>query len=502
MLAFFCLVILWFCPWRFQVNDDQIMMWLVSGAYTGEPEWYAVFIHPFLSWVFAKFYTFFPNIPWYPLTWYLAVFLSFFLIHFKVAKSRLGLSQQIFFRVFALILCLHFGIFPQFTLIAGFLAFAGLLVLWSDENQIHRPMKMLAWMAVILSILIRAEAFVLIGLGLGFYGAVFSSLLQKKWKILTTILLLFVGLYVIKNFVEYNSEYAEYTTYNKARHSVIDHPVFYEMKQDSLFDSNSEWFFFSNSLSQEGSVTVKLLDDFKIKLDQSYFEFDYFKKSILRLWRIQATELFKGFLSLTLILFFIIYYRKDKKKLLFLGLWLLFLLICNHFLIIRGRVTLLFYLVLLYPVITAKKHDLPKGIFGIVSTTLVVFFLLHFYNFLREADRRQYFESEFNYFLERIDPNHLTLVDGVPLEYFPKSFDIGNQTPFMIQGWLSRSPFQQKFLNKYGLQKLSETRNFNLIGGSEYRPFYMQDFMNSIGGNYKLIRTEENSVVVWELYQK
>jgi hypothetical protein len=55
----------WFLPWRFQVNDDVLMMWLVSGAYTGTPETYAVFIHPILSWIFSRLYAAFPFVNWY-----------------------------------------------------------------------------------------------------------------------------------------------------------------------------------------------------------------------------------------------------------------------------------------------------------------------------------------------------------------------------------------------------------------------------------------------------
>ncbi|MEP1087428.1 MAG: hypothetical protein ABJH01_12185, partial [Algoriphagus sp.] len=77
VLGLFALVLIWFLPWRFQTNDDELMMWLVSGAYTGTPESYAVFIHPILSWIFSELYTALPDVPWYPLTWFGVLYLSY-----------------------------------------------------------------------------------------------------------------------------------------------------------------------------------------------------------------------------------------------------------------------------------------------------------------------------------------------------------------------------------------------------------------------------------------
>ncbi|MFT4855343.1 MAG: hypothetical protein ACI942_000713, partial [Planctomycetota bacterium] len=77
ILGLLAMIVIWFLPWRFQTNDDELMMWLVSGAYTGTPESYAVFIHPLLSWIFSKLYTLFPEIRWYPLTWFLVMYLGY-----------------------------------------------------------------------------------------------------------------------------------------------------------------------------------------------------------------------------------------------------------------------------------------------------------------------------------------------------------------------------------------------------------------------------------------
>lgn len=113
LLGLASMILIWFLPWRFQTNDDELMMWLVSGAYTGEPESFAVFIHPILSWSFSKLYTFFPAIPWYPLTWFLGMYLSYLVFLDLVSKKNF---QQLSFHIWALFLfafLIHFSFFSS-----------------------------------------------------------------------------------------------------------------------------------------------------------------------------------------------------------------------------------------------------------------------------------------------------------------------------------------------------------------------------------------------------
>ena len=91
-------------PWRFQVNDDVIMMWLVSGAYTGTPEPYAVFIHPVLSWVFSKLYIGFPLFPWYESVWFLGIYFSFIYLSFSFIYLSFSFSFPFLFLFLSLFL--------------------------------------------------------------------------------------------------------------------------------------------------------------------------------------------------------------------------------------------------------------------------------------------------------------------------------------------------------------------------------------------------------------
>lgn len=65
-LIAFALVVYAFVPMRFEVNDDTVMMMLASGAYSGEPSSYLVFINALLGACLSWLYQMAPSLPWYP----------------------------------------------------------------------------------------------------------------------------------------------------------------------------------------------------------------------------------------------------------------------------------------------------------------------------------------------------------------------------------------------------------------------------------------------------
>ena len=107
MLAGIAVLTVSFLPWRFQLNDDMIMMWLVRGDYSGQPESYAVFIHPILSWTFAELYTLIPGVNWYPLTWFLVMYSSF-LVFVNGIHTHLPKYLATFLSLLLLAFFIHF----------------------------------------------------------------------------------------------------------------------------------------------------------------------------------------------------------------------------------------------------------------------------------------------------------------------------------------------------------------------------------------------------------
>lgn len=334
------LIIIWFLPWRFQTNDDELMMWLVSGAYTGTPESYAVFIHPILSWIFAKFYTFFPSIPWYPLTWFGVLFGSYSAIILSLTLSQLDLNRRNLTALFSLLLFLHFGLFPQFTIVSGVAALSGLLLLVTRSSRKSSFLYLYGLVLIVISTLIRWESTILILLGFSFYWVCFyySAKTRITVKAFLPPILIILVLVVFKIRWEKQAAYAEFVHYSHARASVSDHPVSYRLISEEQLSQSSPWFFFSQWMMEDDQLGVEELQNRKAKLDSEFYSLDQAANSLERLFSVMKEEAFKSVFSFLLFFYYLFTFKSSKKHLVFIGSWALFFLGFNHFYILNGRV--------------------------------------------------------------------------------------------------------------------------------------------------------------------
>ena len=496
------MIIVWFLPWRFQVNDDVIMMWLLSGAYTGEVENYAVFIHPALSGAISLLYEVFGfGISWYAICWFLAVYYSFLLIHLRIQNSILTRHWRFFFNLFTLAISIHFCIFPQFTLVSGFLGIAAWVFVFQERVKVKLIHTILFWLAVSLSILIRAEAFLLVSVGVIFYFFVLKLNFRAHRNLFLLVSTVFTLLLCTKVLIEQNSKYAEYLEFNELRHQVIDHPVFYEKAKDKEFKKDEKWHFFSNWFFQNSEVQLEDMRAKKQLLDKEYFSSKYISKSFSRYWEVQTAELFKGFFTVILLLLFVGLYRKDQK-LLFMLIWLSLFFLANHIFHFRGRVVFLFFIVLLFPVLQADMKKIPRRTPVILTISIFLVMGVHVYNFWFESKKREKILNEYAQLAQLSGTDELLMLEGLPLEYFSKYYNRENQVPFLFHGWISRSPFQDKALNRFGYTSLKEVQKFDLIAVKEKAPFYTKDFMSSIGGDFILEERVETETLVLFKYNK
>ncbi|MCU0401313.1 MAG: hypothetical protein MUE75_09945, partial [Algoriphagus sp.] len=426
-----------FLPWRFQVNDDVVMMWLVSGAYTGEPESYAVFIHPLLSWSFAKLYTAYPIISWYESVWFLSIYVSFVLLVFSISKTESHLYFKSLLAFFSLIVSVHFGIFPQFTLIAGFATFSANVVLINERLNAAR------WIAFILlsfGIMIRWESSLLIALGLVFY-----LVLQGKAKLKVSVVkktsgvvLIFLSLIGSKVVYEKTSPHSEFLKFNRLRAAVIDHPVFYQEILEDKIPVNSDLFFFSRWFFEDRGISDSDLLEKKKQLDSELYSKEYLISSLARLWRLQRVEAFKSFLILGVFIFFFLSMTKTPALWFFLLAWMLFFLVFNHFFLIQGRVIFLFFLCLLFPVFRADFLKTNGFAVALAFSLLVLALGYHISNFLKEAKGRSQMDREFLSLTSRLEPSLPFLVEGYHEHNFGIRFSLVSPVPFISTGWISR----------------------------------------------------------------
>ncbi|PZX47658.1 hypothetical protein [Algoriphagus chordae] len=489
ILGLLCMISIWFLPWRFQVNDDVIMMWLVSGAYTGEPESYVVFIHPILSWVFSKLYTLSPSIPWYPLTWFMIIYLSYLALILSLSQTNMGFNGKNILSLFCLCLFLHFALFLQFTIVSGIAGITGFILLSFSISTKTKGLYLFSIVLFIFSILIRWESFILISLGLGFYFLIFKTfngILKESKRVLIPfwILITLVG---SKVFWENQSEYADFVKYNKARAQVSDHPANYKLLGQDRLPGDSNWFYFSQWMMEGDGLSSEDLETKKVELDIEYFTLNQVFNSLSRLASVMLTEAFKTVFSMMLVGLYLYRFKCSKKSLFYLGSWLSFFLVFNHFYVLNGRVIILFFLPLLYPLILEPTQRLAsKRLSLILTVIMLLLFGFHLINFLEEAKGRKIMREEFLVLTKNLPLGSLIVMEGYKENYLNINYSLDKPVPFLSLGWISQSPFQKEKLHNLGLSQLSDAKEYYLLGVDVNQEFYFPGYMNYLGGKYTL----------------
>jgi len=462
------------------------MMWLVSGAYTGTPESYAVFIHPLLSWLFSKLYTFFPGIPWYPLTWFGVMYVSYVVFLSLVWESSKKKNFDNLSTLVAFCFLVHFLLFLQFTIVAGFAAFSGYYALVFSTEKEFRKSSNFPWILLSFSILIRWESFVLISLGVGLYLVIFKSdFLKHHMSQIGILVILFIVLISGKTLWENNSVYAEFKSYNNARAAVSDHPVTFRLLTEEKVESSSEWFYFSKWMMDDDSISMEKLSERKRKLDKELGLPIQIESSFSRLVDVLKTEIFKSVFSLFILIGFAFAKGNIGQKTLFFLIWMSFFLVFNHFYILNGRVIMLFILPFALPVFGAAI-DITGLTLMVLATFLSILLAIHFKNFLVEGRGRTIMQSEFSAVLLEIPSKSLAVLEGYKENYLGISYAQSNPVPFLSFGWISKSPFQSKALQRFNLEEIGATDSFYLIGVDVHEEFFFPMYMNSRFGEFSL----------------
>ncbi|SFO47489.1 hypothetical protein SAMN04488519_10739 [Algoriphagus ornithinivorans] len=474
-------------------------MWLVSGSYTGEPETYTVFIHPLLTWFFAFFYQLIPFVSWYSIFIFSLLGISYAIGTISIDSYLKNTSKKALYKSILLIITLHFCIFPQFTLVAGWAAFHAFFILSFSFKEFNRN-TFLGLLLLLFGALFRLEATILIFLGF----LAFSFYLHeghKNWKLIGCVILIFVLMYGSQKIWEQQSIHQEYLKFNQARHEVIDHPVFYQMYVNKEFPKDSKWFYFSFWLIEESTVSIEELYEYKEDLNAQYLEGIQIKNSFFRLYDVLSKELFKSFfISLLLILYFLKFRRESKPKII-LAAWLIFFLVFNHFFHIRGRVVFLFFIPLIFPLIQNRKEYLSTNLIRITSAIIWILFIAHFGNFLREAKKRRNYILQYESLVSDLPAQPIKL-EGIPLEYFSKYFHPTSNIPFLLDGWMANSIFQKKAYKKWNFNSLKEINHYYLIGLKNEPTFNFADYLSSENGEYKLINERETEDLILFEYKK
>ncbi len=496
-----CLVIIAvLLPWRFQVNDDVIMMWLVSGAYTGTPEPYAVFIHPILSWGFSKLYTIFPHSYWYEGVWFICIYMAFSLLIHRISKFTASSSTKNLLAFFILLISLHFGIFPQFTLVAGFSTFTALIILTSEESNLS---KGLAFFLLTFGIMIRWEAAILISLGFASYFLFsYRRMSYRLDKNIFGVILLFLGLIGSKSIYEMSSPYADFLKFNRIRAGVIDHPVFHQEVLGKAIPEHSEMYFFSRWYFEDSGISEADLHEKKRSLDSKLFTMDQVEESLVRLWRFQRVEAFKSALILGILILVFLTCRRTPYLIFFVSSWILFLLIFNHFFLIQGRVIFLFFLCILIPLFTIGQIQIRRKAALVLILVYLIAFAFHFSNFLKEGRGRKIMDQELLSLQTRLIPSVAMIIEGYHEHNLGFNFSSSNPVPFLSTGWISRSEFQKKALKRMNLSSFDDIEEYALITPITNTEIVFPDYMDHAFGSFVQIDSTRSANFILLQFKK
>ncbi|WP_439475215.1 hypothetical protein [Algoriphagus formosus] len=497
---FLGLGIIWFLPWRFQTNDDVMMMWLVSGAYTGEPEPYAVFIHPWLSWSFSKIYGLIPETNWYGLTWFSVNFLSAFLLLKKVWISAFPKIQKNFWSLVIWLISFHFAFFPQFTLIAGLAALAGLLKVFDTKSK---GFNTLGYVVLFMSFSIRFEAAVLVGLGWTWFILVFQR--QKVLSLFKPLIFTFsVAAFLFVGKWGYEKLWVdqEYLDFNKARSGVHDHPVFFHEMQDDLIPQDSDWFYFGRWIYEELPISTGDLIEKERQLNQKLYSGKAIIDGFRRIFQIQSMELFKSLLIVLLLTSFLISKLTLQRKVIFIAVWISFFLVFNHFNMLYGRVNILFFLILIFPCFDAERLNISNLLLKISLAALVGLFSLHILNFHNEMKRREKINENLTKILKEQQITSPIYFEDIMEYHFTDHYSQNRPVPFISSVWISRSSMQEKAYELRGFARQSELKEFYILSFQSPEPLIFPDYMNRISPGFQIQSKQVSANLILLHYKK
>jgi hypothetical protein len=232
--ALFIVAIVSLVPFRFETNDDVVMLLIASGAYTGTPDQHLVFMHVGLGFVLKFFYQNFAGVAFYTGLMLAAhVYASAVLLAFL---WRLQLRKAAFTCLALLLLMFEFAaiIRLQFTITSGLLATAAVV-------QLMQPTPWPRWLGLstfVMAVCFRFEAAMMVLV----LAAPLLLDRQHPAQGIKLLILLACSATLVKAIDEvyYHTDPAwqSYKTYDKARGKINDNPNEQGFTSDSSAEQN------------------------------------------------------------------------------------------------------------------------------------------------------------------------------------------------------------------------------------------------------------------------
>lgn len=254
--------------------DDVKMRWIISGAYTGNPSAYALYLKYPFSYIIKMLYVLFPNNYWYSISFIAIHAICLFMVLFKILEQfgKRKMRNYIVIIISVVLVFLFFNIDNilnlEFTSLAAVCGSTGLflLIIEKEDNSIKNNLFNICCyiFLFVLCYGIRLSVFKMVSVFI-MTVMIFSKsnikYIQNNWKktinlfwisnkkmIISIILILFtVGATKISNIIAYSSDdWKEFQSYNSKRSLLYDYedmiPDYYEnmdFYQNLEIDENS-----------------------------------------------------------------------------------------------------------------------------------------------------------------------------------------------------------------------------------------------------------------------
>lgn len=239
LLIFQCVVlgfILLICSIKYEVSDDFLIELILSGGFTGTPDWHLMFSNPILGLFLYPFYLINPSVSWYFILQLILCFASYISISWVLSDKNNKIIAIVVTIILTMATAGDLYILPQFTKTAAAAIISGSLLFLHGRFSENKILPSIFGALLVIfgsflrfSVLYSVCLFVFVAVMIFAIKTIREDSNKLKWvlhKLLPTLLLVCVvfGLDSIGNTLFLKGDgYDYYWLYNSARSTIVDY---------------------------------------------------------------------------------------------------------------------------------------------------------------------------------------------------------------------------------------------------------------------------------------
>jgi hypothetical protein len=433
----------------FTTPDDPRYIALVSGAYTGTPEKELVYVGSILGFFEAKLYSFFPDLEWYSIVYYLCTLFAFAAIFWQVLITKFSKWKKISIASLVLISQVYLSLTPQFTTLATQLGFASFVLFVSPNEGKNKY-----WLSFLLFFF--ATQFRLVAAFLPYMIAFpllmkEMKLMSKEWwkgksLLLGIVFVAFVS-FCADKYVYRSDEWKTFNAINDARGYLNDNPMAVYCSEEIKNEKELLAYdlFFRHHIFDLNILTPGKFQEYERKFKQRAFDTIRFnaRTYLITYWNMGGWMI--ALLSLGLIIELV---RNCRWYGLFLlGISLSMFMLANFQMMsmsfAKERVMLCSYVALLFSILCIVSAYTRYSQYIVIAVCVItsVQYTIKDYECLKLAMRPVPIVAETESMIEKVTDSKVMLT--VPTYLTPEAFHTSKSpiyTKSILQGWMHFYP--------------------------------------------------------------